>query len=116
MGSEMCIRDRSNGVRVVGGQVTAGHFSTFMQSGHIGLFCVLTMTALIFRRQWYLTYIQILSGIFVLAIATEALQRHAFGRSPDVQDFIFDVFGIAIGTILFKLGRGLFSLFNRRKS
>lgn len=95
----------SDGVRVAGGQLTAGHFSAFMQSGHVGLFFALTIAALIFHRKWRLHHIQIIFGMVGLAIATEALQRHAFGRSPDVQDFVFDILGIALGSILFEMGK-----------
>lgn len=104
----------STGIRSVGGQLSAGNFSTFMQAGHIGLFCVLTFAALVFRRKWYLTYTRIVLGALVLAIATEALQRHAFGRSPDVQDFIFDILGIVVGSILYELSNRIVNAVRRR--
>ena len=103
----------SNAIRSIGGQITAGHFAVFMQMGHIGLFCVLTVAALVSRHHWRLSYIQIILGMIVLAVATEALQRHVFGRTPDAQDFIFDVFGIAIGSLLLFVSKFLFSKFSR---
>ena len=91
----------STEIRTVGGQITSGHFSAVMQSGHLVLFTGLTFLALSFHRRWWLKPLQIVSGIVVLAIATEALQNHAFGRSPDVRDFALDVIGIVVGAVLY---------------
>jgi len=87
----------------IGGKLTKGDFSGLMQFGHIGMFCALTVVALVFRWRWKLNYSQIILGVVVLTIATEALQRHAFGRSPNMQDIIFDSLGIAAGAILYEL-------------
>ena len=104
----------SDTIRAVGGQIVAGHFSTFMQGGHIGLFCLVTVASLVFRKQWQLSFGQIISGVLVLAIATEALQRHAFGRSPELQDFMFDMLGIVIGVILYAICEKLIRTLGRR--
>lgn len=94
----------SNELQAVGGQVTSGHFGAAMQSGHLLLFSALTFLALVFHRRWWMTRTKVLAGVVVLAIATEALQNHAFGRSPDIQDFALDLIGIAIGTMVYGVG------------
>jgi len=94
-------------VASIGGEVTANQFSSFMQAGHVILFAVLTLFALILRQRWLVQTWQVITGIFVLAIATEALQRHALGRSPDIQDLLFDTLGIMAGWMLFSVFRRL---------
>jgi len=92
----------------VGGGITSGQFSSLTQSGHIILFAVLTFVVLVFHKHWNLWYTQVVLGIGVLAVATEALQRHAFGRSPDVQDFVLDLVGIFVGLVVFAFFRGFY--------
>ncbi len=97
----------------LGGGITSGQFSSLMQNGHVILFAVLTLAVLIFHKHWGLLHRQVLVGLGVLAVATEALQRHAVGRSPDVQDFLFDVFGVLLGFLIFAVFKGLFKASKR---
>jgi len=101
-----------NWITSFGVRLTADDFSAAMQFGHIALFAGLSVAILFGHRRWQMSTLQALASVVVIAIATEALQRHAFGRNPDVQDFIFDVIGIALGYVLYKLA--LFS-FSRRQ-
>jgi len=99
-----------NSMNSLGGDITSGQFSSLMQSGHIVLFAVLTLMVLVFHKRWNLLYTEVVIGMVVLAIATEALQRHVLGRSPDIQDFLLDIIGIALSLIVFVAMRGMYRL------
>ncbi len=96
-------------VQSLGGGLSSKEFTRFMEAGHLGIFAVLTVLVLWFRARWRLTFSQVLAGLVVLAVATEALQRHVVGRSPDVQDFIFDLFGMLLGTLIYVCAKKILS-------
>jgi len=102
-----------NSMNSLGGDITSTQFSSIMQSGHIVLFAVLTFVVLVFHKHWDLFYTEVVVGIGVLAIATEALQRHALGRSPDIQDFLLDIVGIFVALAIYGVLRGLFKTSKR---
>jgi len=97
----------------IGGTIGRGQFSSVMQFGHVSLFAALSFIALLFHKRWRLSRVQVLTGILVIAVATEALQRHVFGRSPDVQDLVFDGIGILVGTAAYLSCQALFRISKR---
>jgi len=97
-----------NSINSLGGDITGAQFSSVMQSGHIVLFAALTLVVLMFHKRWNLLYFEVIVGVSVLAIATEALQRHALGRSPDIQDFLLDMIGILVALVIFGFFRRVF--------
>lgn len=100
----------------LGGDLTVEQFSSITQAGHIILFALLTFVVLVFHKRWNLYYTQVIIGIGVLAVATEELQRHALGRSPNIQDFLYDVLGIFAGMIIFGLLRALYKIAKHLRS
>jgi len=102
-------RALAEGLLMVGGELTQRDFHAVMQFGHILLFALLAIVVLATHRRWALHPIQALCGILVVAVASEALQSHVLGRNPNMQDFLFDLIGVCVGSALFVVGTTLFT-------
>lgn len=73
------------------------------KSGHVLVFMLITLVALWARKRLKVTYAQLVSSLFILALLTEALQRHSIGRTPRLEDIGLDLIGMCIGCVLFWL-------------
>ena len=71
--------------------------------GHIICFAFFVIFLQSIRKSLRLHHVDLYAVTILLAAATEGMQLFVPGRTPQLRDFIFDILGIGLGTILFVL-------------
>lgn len=77
------------------------HTFEVQKSGHVVVFMLITMAAFWARKRLNASYAQCFCCLLMLALLTEALQRHSIGRTPRLEDVGLDVVGMFFGYALF---------------
>ncbi len=70
------------------------------KQGHFVCFLLLAFLQVVFRKRLGARLWQLVGACWLLALATEAMQRHVVGRSSSIADAMIDLEGAVVGLLL----------------